>query len=572
MDVDRLFQGLGGFGRFQLSALVLLSAARLPLPWNFLLHIFLSAVPPHHCRLPHPGPGNLSRAQRLRTSSPLQPDGTPSPCRMYPSPQLQLLYQPPHLDGQHNLSDTVRCTHGWEFDTSQFTSTIATEWDLVCERRRLNQAAGTFFFLGVTLGGPLFGYLSDRCGRRYVLLLGCLVTATFGTIASFSVGFTMFSITRLLSGVGLTAVSLTSITLAVEWTDVKHRALVGATCSLAWSVGNISLALIAYLLRDWRWLMLSVSAPCLLLAALCWWIPESARWLLAAGQTERALSELQRCARVNKVTTASCLSLEDLEKLVKTDRSQAHSSVCTLVNTPQMRRITIFSGIIWLGAAFSYYSISYTVGAFGLDIYLTHFIYGAIEVPGKLLAYLLLDTVGRRPAQGGFLLLTGLLMTLRQLIPKDVPVLLLLVGIIAKGSAEAAFTTAFLYTAELFPTPIRQSGLGYTSLMGRVGASLTPLVLLLDEFWDFLPHLIFISVTMVAGTVSFLLPETAHVPLPESIADIEARHQAAAAESGNDIPLRPLGNGEQHKAEGTAGSNGRAEGDGPADTVGAEGL
>ncbi|XP_059839455.1 solute carrier family 22 member 7-like [Hypanus sabinus] len=571
MYMDSILQGLGGFGRFQLLVLVLLWAARLPLPWHFLLHIFLSAVPTHHCRSPHPSLANLSQAQRLHTTSPLESDGTYSSCRMYPSPQLQLLEA--HPDSQHNLSNAIGCTNGWDYDTSQFTSTIATEWDLVCERRQLNQAAGTTFFLGVMLGGPLFGYLSDRCGRRKVLLLGCLMTATFGIIASFSVTFAMFSISRLLCGMGLSAISTTSITLAIEWTDVKHRVQLGAITSLAWSVGNMSLALIAYLLRDWHWLVFTVSTPCLLIAALCWWIPESVRWLLAAAQLEQAQRGLQRCARWNSVSIPiSCLSLQELEKAVRMDRPRTPSSICDLINTSQMRRITVYSGIVWLGAAFSYYSISYSVGGFGLDMYLTHFIYGAIELPGKLLAYLLLSTVGRRQTQGGFLLLTGLLMTLRHVLPKGLPIPQLLVGIVAKGCAEAAFTTAVLFTTELYPTPIRQSGLGYSMFMGRMGASLTPLVMLLDEFWHSLPYLIFTSITVMAGTVAFLLPETAHIPLPESIADIENRHQAAATENGNKVPLRSLSASKQQKAEGNAEGEGWTDGDCPADTVETEGM
>lgn len=48
-------------------------------------------------------------------------------------------------------------------------SVLVFQWDLVCEQRGLNQATATFFFIGVTVGAMLFGYLSDRsdppCGN-----------------------------------------------------------------------------------------------------------------------------------------------------------------------------------------------------------------------------------------------------------------------------------------------------------------------------------------------------------------------------------------------------------------------
>ncbi|XP_055492363.1 LOW QUALITY PROTEIN: solute carrier family 22 member 7-like [Leucoraja erinacea] len=534
MDVDDVLRECGGFGRFQLLLLALLSLARLPLPWHFLLHIFLSAVPPHHCRSPHqPTASNLSRDPHLTPAD-------PGPCRALP----------PSLN-----HSSLPCTSGWEYDTSQFTATIATEWDLVCDRRSLNQAAGTFFFLGVMLGGPIFGYLSDRYGRRRLLLLGCLVTAIFGTIAAVSTGFTMFVISRFLSGLGLTAINITAFTLAVEWTDVKHRAQVGAVCSLAWCVGNMSLALMAFLLRDWRWLQLAVSTPCLLFAAACWWVPESARWQLSVGQMEGARSGLLTCARLNH--TPPPHTVQELEKLQSLGRAPRPSPLA-LVRTRQMCRITLCSGMVWMGVSLSYYGLSFSVSGLGLGLglYLTHFTYAAVEMPGKLLAFLLLERLGRRWTQAGLLLLTASVMGLRCLLTPGQQVPLLVLGIVGKGSAEGAFTTALFYITELFPTSLRQSGLGYTSLMGRLAASATPLVMLLDEVWVFLPSLIFISVTLLAAAMSLLLPETRHVPLPQTVGHVEDsghrhsrhRHTAGTDTPGTDTLWAPTHSGHRHTA------------------------
>lgn len=51
---------------------------------------------------------------------------------------------------------------------------------------------------------------------------------------------------------------------------MKHRTLAGTLISLSWSAGNMLLALLAYTLRDWRHLMLAVTAPCLLALVSCW--------------------------------------------------------------------------------------------------------------------------------------------------------------------------------------------------------------------------------------------------------------------------------------------------------------
>lgn len=51
---------------------------------------------------------------------------------------------------------------------------------------------------------------------------------------------------------------------------MKHRTFAGTVMGLAWSVGNMLLALLAYFIRDWRHLMLAVSVPCIA-AVVSWW-------------------------------------------------------------------------------------------------------------------------------------------------------------------------------------------------------------------------------------------------------------------------------------------------------------
>lgn len=56
----------------------------------------------------------------------------------------------------------------------------------------------------------------------------------------------------------------------VEWTDTPHRSFMGVIGSLSWSLGNMLLAAFAYLVNDWRMLILTVTSP-LGLAILTWW-------------------------------------------------------------------------------------------------------------------------------------------------------------------------------------------------------------------------------------------------------------------------------------------------------------
>lgn len=55
----------------------------------------------------------------------------------------------------------------------------------------------------------------------------------------------------------------------VEWVDIKHRKTVGVIDSLSWTFGNTAFAAFAYLVNDWRMLIVSITSP-LLLAIFTW--------------------------------------------------------------------------------------------------------------------------------------------------------------------------------------------------------------------------------------------------------------------------------------------------------------
>lgn len=56
----------------------------------------------------------------------------------------------------------------------------------------------------------------------------------------------------------------------VEWFDVEHRTFAGIIVSLDWTIGNLLLAGVAWLVNDWRWLIIAVTSP-LLLSVILWW-------------------------------------------------------------------------------------------------------------------------------------------------------------------------------------------------------------------------------------------------------------------------------------------------------------
>ncbi|XP_035519487.1 solute carrier family 22 member 7-like [Morone saxatilis] len=522
MKFEKILEEIGGFGPFQIAILILLSVPRIVLPCHFLLNNFIAGLPPHRCDISTLDDGghfgNLTQEQRLTISVPVREDGEPKSCEMFAEPQFQL------LANRSSSADlpTVQCQSGWVYNNSTFTSTLATEWDLVCDRKSLTKTTSTIFFFGVMFGAIAFGYLCDKYGRKSTLLVSYIMAIVFGFSSAFANSYVLFAVLRFLTGFGLTGISVNSIVLSIEWVDTGHRSFIGVIGSLAWSAGNMLLAGFAFMVNDWRTLIMTVTAPLGFAVLTWWWIPESARWLLANGKVEKAHFYLEKCLKFNKrEKLSSKLKLETLSSIEVPEEQDKNYNYLHLIKTPKMRQLTLLTGIVWYGVASTYYGISLNISGFGLNMYLTHFIYAAIEVPAKLMVYCFLNIIGRKKCQAGTLLLTGICIGINIFIPKGLWHLRSVIAILGKGLSEASFTTVFLYTTELYPTVVRQNGLGYTSFISRLGVSVAPLILLLEDVWTLLPQIIICSVAIISGLVSLLLPETLNVRLPETIDDIE---------------------------------------------------
>ncbi|KTF90038.1 hypothetical protein cypCar_00008071 [Cyprinus carpio] len=162
MKFEDLITELDGFGRFQKMILCISLVGRFTLPCHFLLSNFITAIPSHHCDISSLDAegifGNLSQEQKLTVSIPAQDDGTPASCHMFSHPQFHLLTN----SSSSSELPVVQCQNGWEYDNSTFISTLATQWDLVCDKKGLNKAVTTIFFVGVMFGAAFFGGMSDR--------------------------------------------------------------------------------------------------------------------------------------------------------------------------------------------------------------------------------------------------------------------------------------------------------------------------------------------------------------------------------------------------------------------------
>jgi MFS family permease len=97
-----------------------------------------------------------------------------------------------------------------------FTETIITQWDLVCNRSYLASLAQTVTMLGILFGNMLFGYLSDRFGRRNPIICAVMLQVISGTAAAFTPWFIVFLVLRFLAALATGGTMVISFVLIME--------------------------------------------------------------------------------------------------------------------------------------------------------------------------------------------------------------------------------------------------------------------------------------------------------------------------------------------------------------------
>uniref|UniRef100_A0A8C8BLX7 Major facilitator superfamily (MFS) profile domain-containing protein n=1 Tax=Otus sunia TaxID=257818 RepID=A0A8C8BLX7_9STRI len=482
VEFGDFISALGEFGLYQKLLVLFLSLPLLLNPFQMIGQVFMVVDVPHHCDtswILAIGP-NLTEEEQLNLTLPRDADGAYEQCYMYSKVDWD-------LDSimAYGLNATEKCSDGWVYPSAQPPS-LLTEFDLVCDRKDLNDISQSIYMVGLLLGAMIFGPLSDRVGRRPIFLICILLQGLFGLGVAFVPHFYVYMAFRCVVGASVSGILIT--TLAVL---ISH-------CFFA--IGQMILAGLSYGIRNWRLLEIAGSAPMFALFFYIWVLPESARWLVTKGRIEEAKKVLQKAASINKRTIPPGL-LEQVPVMT-------WGTACCLQRLPSA---------LGFAGSLVYYGLSLNVTSFGLDIYLTQFAFGVVELAARYSCIFLLQWFGRKKTQAVVLLLSGLMCLIIISIPEDQPVVTTILAIIGKFTATASFSTSYVYTAELFPTVIRQTGVGLCSMSARVAGIMAPLIRLLGQYHQVIPMAMFGSVPVVGGLLCFLLPETRGTDLVDDI-------------------------------------------------------
>ena len=128
----------------------------------------------------------------------------------------------------------------------------------------------------------------------------------------------------------------------------------------------------------------------------------------------------------------------------------------------------------WFSVTLCYYGLSFAATSLAGDVYSNFCLIIIVEIPSYFFCIFVMDCWGRRPILSFCQVLSGLFCILAALLQEypSLGILQVIFTLIGKFGASACFAIIYVYTAELFPTIIRNSAIGSCSTIARVGGML----------------------------------------------------------------------------------------------------
>ncbi|XP_041807357.1 solute carrier family 22 member 4-like [Chelmon rostratus] len=564
-DYEESVAFLGTWGPFQRRIVFLLCLTTVPCGYNLLSVIFLLATPPHHCHIPTHS--NLSQ-DWIQASIPAQQvAGRPerSSCSRYELDQVQNLSAlgiRPSLELVHNLSalgsspeivlsslNQEGCKDGWTYSTEHYQSTAVSEFNLVCSNQWKQPLTSLVYFLGGLCGSLVSGQISDRFGRKPVLFGSIAMLSVFSSAVAFAPSWPVLTLLFFMMGLGQIACYVVVFVLGSETLIGSTRVFFSSLClPFVYTVGVMLLPATAYLVRSWRHVSLLLAVPGLACIPLWWLVPESPRWLVSRGRLQEAELLLRSAALTNRVEAPHVIFLSaSVEK--STTEKTASLGFLDLLRTANIRSLTLVLWLIWFSLSVSYFGLSFNMSGLYGSPFLNYFLVTLVELPAYAASWLAARSLPRRLSFISFALLGAIAVLLIQVTLHSDPAVTLSLVLVGKFGLLASNGLLYMYTGELSPTVIRNTAMSSCTTFSRLGSSVSPYLLQLAMFYQFLPWIIVGSLALLCALLCVFLPETFRKPLPDTIQQMA--HTSMFRWPWASTPP-PMGDGKSAKAETTA--------------------
>ncbi|MGV3602998.1 MAG: sugar porter family MFS transporter [Dyadobacter fermentans] len=256
--------------------------------------------------------------------------------------------------------------------------------------------------LGCIVGCVFAGKISDDYGRKFGLIVAAAIFALSSIGMALSGSLAVFVAMRFAAGIGVGMASMLSPMYIAEVSPAEMRGRNVSINQLTIVFGILITNLVNYLLADngpdaWRWMFGLGAVPAVLFLVGVIWLPESPRWLIMAGQTEKARKILGKIGNAQFVESTESA----IQKTITAAPKASFSDVFQKSVRPALTVgviLAVFQQLCGINVVFNYTSTIFeSIGA-DLDRQLLETVaIGVVNLIFTLVAMWQVDKLGRRP-------------------------------------------------------------------------------------------------------------------------------------------------------------------------------
>jgi sugar porter (SP) family MFS transporter len=360
------------------------------------------------------------------------------------------------------------------FDTAVINGALLSlREDLQLTTRGTEIATSSLLF-GCAAGAALAGWLTDRLGRKRILVASALLFAASAVGAALPRTLAEFVAARFVGGV---AIGVASVLAPLYIAEISPKAIRGRLVSLN-QMAIVSGILLAYFVSwalshggstSWRWMFASAAAPsCAFFLALLF-VPESPRFLVETGREVEALAVLTRvggdgAARAELAEIREAIA-EESGTVRELFEKRLRRPLAIAVVLAVFQQVTGINTVIYYGSLIfkdqvGGQSDSAAIGA--------NVVVGAVNFLMTIVALWMIDRLGRRPlmmlssaGMAASLFALGLLFTRE---PPPAVAILLVIGLYVASFGIGLGPGVWVVISELFPTRIRGRAMSIATL------------------------------------------------------------------------------------------------------------
>jgi len=322
------------------------------------------------------------------------------------------------------------------------------------------EVAASSLLVGCVIGAMLAGTLSDRFGRRKLLIgaAACFAVSAIG--AAVPTTLRQFIVARFVGGIAIGIASMLSPLYIAEISPARIRGKLVTTNQLMIVVGILASYCVNYLLStwgasSWRWMFGSAVLPSLLFLLALMLVPESPRWLVEQGRSADALKVLTAIDN-----SGAKAELQAIESAVTGESGSLREPglarlLRIAIALAVLQQVTGINTILYYG---SLLFVERIPGQSDSSALIANIAIGAVNLVCTIVAMLIIDRLGRRPllmwASGGMgisLTFLAIAIHLRAPLPVILGTILLYVACFAVGLGPGVW----LVMAEIFPSRVR---------------------------------------------------------------------------------------------------------------------